>query len=272
VLGINPTKEQIEDWKSAKYNLPIDYSVKAMNQVDKRPVDIWLKSEDGCIVEPLRYAISTQEVVSKSGNYQFVNSVGNFTYSSSEDTLKNNPKMDWFSKYPMRKAFIGEEDVYSFMQALMNYSPNGTGANFLADAENNNITAVELFNGNLSGLVQFVNWCNENGNKVVALAAVRKTEKLSVEGLTKVYYNQAIVPKPEYIFPAIGGTVSNRAINKITNDYNNGVVITNAMFTIPYSLFKESECINNVPINNINITSSNGTAAPSAGLMNFLKS
>jgi hypothetical protein len=266
VLGINPSKEQIEDWKSEKYNLNVDYSIKSFNNVDKKPIDIWLKSADGCVIEPLRYTIGLNDVVSLSGNYQFVNSVGNFTYSASEDTLKNNSKMDWFTKYPMRKAKVGEEDLYGFMKALMNYNANKPESNFISDAENNKITPQELFEGNLTGLKAFIDWCNENKNELVALCAVRKTEKLSVEGLNKIYYNQMIVPKSDYLFAGKDGVVSNRCYNKIQSDLDKGVVVTNAMFTIAYSLFKESESLNKIPDNKVNIDT-----PKSSGLEAFLQ-
>lgn len=255
VLTVNPTKDQIEKFINREYKLNVNYDIVELNGKSYRPIEIWVQEVNNNIEAlPLRFLVANEPEVTQSGTARMVNSVGTFTYVKDLSTLDSNPKMTWFTKHKYRPALIGEYELYTFMQQLMRYSSNGENASFIADAESNGITISNLYNNNLNGLTKFFDWCNTNSNSITLLTCVRSTSKI-VNDEEKIYYNQNICTNPDFFFRS-NGDVSQKAIEAVKNAYSKGERITKYLFTAEFQPFVKEECLNAVPAEIVNNSSS----------------
>lgn len=246
ILGVNPSKEQIEEWTGAPYKLNIDYSIQTVNDRRVRPVEVWVTSVDGFIkAENLRFLIGLDDDINKNGTMRYVNQLGEFCQGKVDP--KDNPKMGWFTKVPYRPAKQGEYELYSFMQNLMRYNSRDSGAAFMRDAEGLGITPENIYDGNLTGVNTFFDWALQNNNRIVLLCAVRRSEKLGENGEKRQFDNQTIVTNPDYFYRTTNNEVQGRSFKNIMDEMEKGRRITNSMFTIYFQEFKEEDCLNKVP-------------------------
>lgn len=257
VLGVNPTKELIEQWTGAPYKLNVDYSIITLNEKRVRPVDVWVASTDGNIIENVRFFIGTSDDINTNGTVRYVNSVGDFCQGKVDP--KENPKMAWFTAKPYRVAKQGEHELFTFMMTLMRYNSRDSQADFLNDATKNGITVENIYNNNIQGLTQFFNWCSENENMIVLLAAVRRSRKVAEDGSEKFYDNQVIVSNPEYFYRTSKNEVSNYVIGKLGEAIEKGRRVSNSFFTILFEDFDEKKCINKVPDENVSPSTTFGS-------------
>lgn len=247
VLGVNPTKEEIENFLGREYKLNVNYDITELGGRSMRPIEIWVKEySEHMAPVPMRFYVSTADDVAQTGSIRFVNDKGAFTYSKSREALEANEKMGWFTSSSFRPAKVGENELYTFLQRLMRYDSRPADANFLADNDSAGVTIEKLFNNDLSGLRKVLNWCNENSNKIVAIAAVRSTSK-TVDGEDKIYYNQTICNNPNFFFQTSTGDVSARSITTVKEAIDKGDRITKFLYTVEFQPFVKDECINSVP-------------------------
>lgn len=247
VVGLNPSKEEIENYLGREYKLNVNYDIVDLNGRSLRPIEIWLKdTSDHMETLPIRFYMSDTDDVSQSGTIRFVNSKGNFASAKSEELLRENEKMSWFTQYPFRVAKLGEFELYTFMQKLMRYNSRGENAAFMDDAVKLEITPEQIFNNRLKGLHEFFNWCNENNNTIVLLSAVRSTSKI-VDGDEKLYYNQTLVNNPNFYFASSTGTISSYTIKAVKDAIDKGERISKFMFTVEFQPFVKENCINAIP-------------------------
>lgn len=247
VLDVNPTKEQIEGYLGKEYKLNVNYDRLEFGGKMVRPYEVWLEHVDG-LVEPssVRFYLGESDDINQNGTIRFVNAKGVTTQAKSEELVKDNPKQEWFWKDAFRVAKQGEFALYTFMQQLMRYNNRDEGAAFLTDAENAGITPASLYDGEgLTALRAFFQWCNENGNTITAIAAVRKTIKESPEG-SKTYYNQMVINNSNFFYRS-NGDVSSYAITNLQKAVDERSTRINNLFTVAFQAFKEAECVNNVP-------------------------
>lgn len=253
VLSVNPSKDEIETMLSREYKLNVNYDRFELNGRMFRPIDIWVQDVNGLMDPiPIRYLLSLDNDVASTGSIRFVNSKGMFTYAKSEDELRGNPKMEWFSKHPFRPAKIGERELFVFMQKLMRYNNRDEEANFMDDAKDNNITIEKLYDNDLIGLRIFLDWCNKNDNHIVLIAAVRSTAKL-VDGEPKTYYNQTLVNNPDFFFMTSTKEVSNKSFDTLRKEIDKGTRITKYMYTVEFQDFVKEECINAIPDSTVSV-------------------
>jgi len=247
VLGVNPSKQEIESYINKEYKLNVNYDIVEMNGRSMRPVEFWVSQVDNHM-EPvaIRFLISTSDDIAQTGSVRVVNNVGSFSYTKDLDNLATNEKMNWFTKHSFRQAKVGEYELFTFMQALMRYNANGKEAQFLEDTKGNGITVENIVNNDLSGLRKFIDWCNSNGNMIVLLSCVRSTSKI-VDNNERVYYNQTLCTNPDFFFRSKSGDVSADAIKKVKTAHANGDRITKYLFTAEFQPFILEECLNNVP-------------------------
>ena len=247
VLGVNPDKEQIENWLGREYKLNVNYDRLELSGRMVKPYEVWLQDVNGVMdAVSLRFYIGLDDDVNQNGTIRFVNSRGVFSQSKGEEILRANPNMSWFTKDEFRVAKVGEQNLYAFLQTLMRYNNKDEKASFLADAEAAGITPESLYDGDgVDALHSFFAWCEGNGNVIGLLAAVRRTVKQSAEG-DKTYYNQTVVNNPEY-FSRSEGEISAYALKKLQTAVDNRDRISNALFTVHFQAFNEKECVNNVP-------------------------
>lgn len=246
ILGVNPTKEQIEEWNGSEYKLRVDYTIQTVNERRVRPVEVWLQSLDGYIkAESIRFLIGMDDDINRNGTVRYVNELGEFCQGKTDPGA--NPKMDWFTKSSYRVAKQGEYELYSFMQALMRYNSRDKDAGFMRDAEGLGVTVENIFDGNFDGVNKFFQWSTENDNRIVLLTAVRRSEKVGENGEKRYYDNQTIVGNPDYFYRTQGNEVQARSFKNISDEMEKGRRITNSMFTIYFQEFREEDCLNKVP-------------------------
>lgn len=254
VVMFNPTKEEIEANLGREYKLGVDYSVKDIQNRSVRPIEFWVKSVDGLIEPlPLRFLVGRDQDINQNGTIRFINSVGEFAQGKSASDITANEKMGWFTKHPFRPAIVGEYELYSFMQKLMRYSSRSEGANFMADAEANGMSAANIYEGDLKGLQKFFTWTKENKNKITLIAAIRKQEKLDGEQV-RIYYNQSIINNPQYMYQNTTGEVNHRSVQALNDALARGSRVATMLFTVDFKEFKldnpaesEAACVNAVP-------------------------
>lgn len=255
-VALNPTKEQIETILGKEYKLNVNYDAFELNGRMFRPIEVWLQDVNGYMEPtPMRFLVGQDDDITQSGTIRFVNEKGVFTMSKSEDVLRNNPKQLWYTEHPFRVAKVGENELYTFMQKLMRYNNFDKDAKFIKDAEALDITAESIFNNRLDGLRKFFDWCNENNNSIVLVAAVRSTSKM-VENEEKTYYNQTLVTNPNYFYTTSTGDVSPKSIEHIRGEIGKGNRISKYLFTVEFQPFVKEECINDVPTATVSSSSS----------------
>lgn len=247
VLALNPSKEEIEAMLGKEYKLNVNYDAFDLNGKMLRPVEIWVKDVAGYMdPTPMRFLVGLMDDVASTGAIRFVNTKGVFTYGKSEEALRDNPKMEWFTKNPFRPAKAGEYELFTFLQKLMRYNNYSDDANFMADAEARGVTIENIYNNNLTGLREVFDWCNSNENKIVLIAAVRSTSKL-VEGNPVIYYNQTIVSNPQFFYTTSTEEVGSASINNLKAEIDKGSRVSKYLFTIGFQPFVKEECINLAP-------------------------
>jgi hypothetical protein len=246
-LAINPSKEEIEKIIGKEYKLNVSYDVFDLNGRQLRPIEIWLQDKEG-YMEPvsIRFLIGRDDDITQNGSIRFVNDKGVFTFAKSEDALRNNEKQNWYTKFPFRIAKVGEHELFTFLQKLMRYNNFAEEANFMNDAASNGVTIENIFNNDLKGLRTVLDWCKENNNQIVMIAAVRSTSKI-VDGEPKVYYNQTLVTNPQYFYTTSTGEVSAKSITNVKDEIAKGQRVSKYMYTVNFQPFVKEECINSVP-------------------------
>lgn len=248
VLGVNPTKEQIEEWTGSEYKLKVDYTIQTINDKRLRPIEVWVKSVDDYVkAESLRFLVGTQPDVNQNGTTRYVNSLGEFCFSK-VDPIEND-KMGWFTKNTYRVAIQGEYELYNFMQKLMRYNSREAASNFMGDAETMGITIQSLYDGNIDALRTFFDWCNSNDNMITLLCAVKRNIKVDENNKSRIYDSQIVVNNPEYFYRATNKSVSEYAFKDIAEAIEKGRRVTNSLFTITFQDFVEENCLNKVPAN-----------------------
>lgn len=246
-LALNPSKEEIEKLIGKEYKLNVNYDIFDLNGRRFRPIEIWLQDVQGYMEpEAIRFLIGEHDDINQNGTIRFVNTKGVFTMAKSEESLRDNPKQEWFTKHPFRIAKAGENELFTFLQKLMRYNSYDPDAAFLTEAENLGVTVENIFNNQLEGLRSVLDWCVEKNNKIVLIAAVRSTSKI-VEGEAKIYYNQTLVSNPNYFYTTSTGDVSSKSVENLKEEINKGQRVSKYMFTVGFQPFVKEECINALP-------------------------
>lgn len=186
VLTINPDAEEYkevlgmelkEDSKATEYLGESKEGNKTLR------IDVWLEEVKNKDKFKLTFFLEDKEKENKDGTKkQYINNIGVCSWASDENEL---PK--WFSQRDYREAYVGEEELYSFLRTWL-------GSLDYRDAET--VLSIEwkkLMKGNVKDLKSQVDgeWCTN----FVSLATVKTVEK---DGEVKEYqniYNKAFLPE-----------------------------------------------------------------------------
>jgi len=123
VIAVNPTKAQyktlgIELAKEPEY-IDINLGDRTMNKIV-----FLVENKDLEIITRVEFLISEQFRVSQNGKTQFINDKGTTAWDVDLDSLKSNPKMEWYDSTTARPAYEGEELLVSFIKAWANVKPD----------------------------------------------------------------------------------------------------------------------------------------------------
>tara|TARA_R100001594_G_scaffold89901_1_gene124417 strand:- start:1070 stop:1840 length:771 start_codon:yes stop_codon:yes gene_type:complete len=153
VVAVNPTMAELHAM-DIKVKQEPNYFLE-LNGEDYFKLVFWVKNED--LTTRLEILMQNKQRTSKTGKFQWLNAVGQGTWS--EET----PSYDWWQKpETSRKAFGGEETLVNFVKAWANVAP---GDNVYFD------TIDKIVTGDTTELKQLVNTLK--GNQVRLLVGVK---------------------------------------------------------------------------------------------------
>lgn len=250
LMAVNPTKSQIEELTGRDYPLDVVYDKREdLNGNQVRPIEFWVKISENNIIDKVSFQIGNVPVKSQTGNYQFINEKGVTRYAPSIEEA--NTKYEKHAPF-VRPLLIGENALYAFMQRVLG-KPADDNARFLNDCIAAGITPENIFEGNIQGLKDFVEFVNSKNRKVGVVLAVKQKEKVDGEGNKSTQNRQVIINNPDFFFTLAGGKVDDYNLNRlqevIKEKVENGASLGTALFTVKLQKFVESECENFVPAN-----------------------
>jgi hypothetical protein len=142
IVAINPTLEELNALQGSSIEKEPQYVGISLGKDeegnDKIQNKIVIYLSNNCLVEELdtktdnlnkgtkkvsaklEFLVSPTFGLSSKGNSQFINGLGNASYSKSLETITNNPKMEWFYKEePIVQAYVGEAALLDFFKAFL---------------------------------------------------------------------------------------------------------------------------------------------------------
>ena len=119
VIAVNPTMAELHDLGIMVKQDP-NYFVD-LNGTEYFKLTFWIKNAD--LTTRFDILMNGSERVSQTGKNQWINSIGQSTWSDGE------PEYDWFKKEGLRKALTGEETLINFVKQWANVA-NGDEAYF----------------------------------------------------------------------------------------------------------------------------------------------
>lgn len=189
-LMANPTNEDYERITGKKCPYSLSYELYKNQEGDTFfPIRLLVEVQETGRYEFLQFYISNRPRVSQSGKMLFVNQLGEFAWGASMDALRQNERMDWFTKHEFEPACEGIRVLYTMLQALVKYDSRSNEADWLRNMVDYRCTGQYLFERmDVSGLNELLDWCNKQDHAVICLFAVKESEK---DG--KKYQNQVLV-------------------------------------------------------------------------------
>jgi len=197
-LFVNPTNEDYKRLTGKDLPYTLEYVVKENSNINNReefPIRILVHQVEKDVYEFVNFNVGNTEDVAQTGSKRFMDSKGNMTWSKSLETIQENPNMSWFDSSNARELYVGEYELYSWIQKLVSYDTRAEGANFKEEMTNAGITAVQLFDGRIQGLQKLIDWSNKQGYALGMLWSVEEKEK---DGNT--IYNQKLASYPVELF------------------------------------------------------------------------
>ena len=116
VIAVNPTMQELHAM-DIKVRQEPNYFLE-LNGEDYFKLTFWVKNED--LTTRMEILMQNKARTSKTGKFQWLNAVGQSTWS------EDKPDYDWWQKpETSRKAFGGEETLINFVKAWANVAPSG---------------------------------------------------------------------------------------------------------------------------------------------------
>lgn len=185
VIAVNPTAEEFKDILNIELkedSKQTEYLGTSQDGNKTLRVDFWLQEVKTKENFKVTFFLEDKEKWNKDATKkQYINSIGMCSWADDPNNLG-----EWFAKREYRPAFVGEEDLYTFMRTLL-------GDLDYRDAETTlQLEWKKLMNGNVRDIKAQIG--GEFATTVVALATIKSVIK---EDETKEYqnvYNKAFLP------------------------------------------------------------------------------
>jgi hypothetical protein len=148
VVAVNPTMAELHAMDinvKQEPNYTVEFSGEAYNKVV-----FWVANSDGNF--KLEILMQNKPKVSQTGKHQWMNNVGQSTWSEDE------PTYDWWKTEGQRKAYTGEETLINFVKAWANVA-SGDEVSF--------DTMPAIANGDLAEIKSLVTALTQNEVKVL---------------------------------------------------------------------------------------------------------
>lgn len=183
-IRFNPDKQELEGILSTELEDEPEYTGKEDRDGNRMSfISVWLLGEKTGVKFNLRFILIDKERVSKAGQTQFINSIGQTSYSDSPENLprfiqfftdkKNNDEI--IGDKAVRVARVGEEELYNFLRSWVRIKYSVPGAELSFDFD-------RLMRGDVRELNDLIN--TDLVETVVGVAIVKNVEK---DGETRQY-------------------------------------------------------------------------------------
>jgi hypothetical protein len=185
VIAINPDAEEYKETLGIELkedSKALEYLGENRDGNKTLRVDFWLEEIKNKEKYKVTFFLENKEKVNKDGTKkQYINNVGTCSWASDANDLP-----EWFAKREYRVAFVGEDELYSFLQTwLGNLDYRDAETTLQLDWKN-------MMKGNLKDIKSQIG--GEYCVNVMALATIKTVEK---DGEVKEYqgvYNKAFLP------------------------------------------------------------------------------
>ena len=185
VIAVNPTAEEFKDILNIELkedSKQTEYLGMSQDGNKTLRIDFWLQEVKTKENFKVTFFLENKEKLNKDATKkQYINSIGMCSWADDPNNLA-----DWFAKREYRPAFVGEEDLYTFMRTWL-------GDLDYRDAETTlQLEWKKLMNGNVRDIKAQIG--GEFATTVCALATIKSVIK---EDETKEYqnvYNRAFLP------------------------------------------------------------------------------
>jgi hypothetical protein len=153
VVAVNPSLSELNAIGVNLKNEPEYKNVEIGGEVYNKIV-FWVKNYNPEFATKVEFLVQPQPRVSQSGKAQWVNNIGQFAFSDA----KASEAYEWFKDEGVRKAFVGEEKLMSFIKAFANVA-NGDDCYFEG--------FQKISNGDVTELRALVNQLGDNKVRVL---------------------------------------------------------------------------------------------------------
>tara|TARA_R110000824_G_scaffold14863_4_gene62953 strand:+ start:5258 stop:6004 length:747 start_codon:yes stop_codon:yes gene_type:complete len=195
ILAINPTMKELHAL-DIKVKQEQNYHVE-MNNEDYFKLCFWIKNED--ITTRFDIFLQNKEKVSQTGKNQWINNIGQDTWSEEA------PTYDWWKSEGEHKAYTGEETLIRFVKAWANVA-NGDDVYFE--------TMSSIVKGELAEVKELIQVLGQN--KVRLLVGVKDDKYQSV--YTK-YFGRIKPQRDDFFIKAL-----NDEYGSFNSDFNTDLV------------------------------------------------
>ena len=180
VIAVNPTLEELHNLGIKLKQEPV-YTI-SMGDQEYNKVVFWVKNETGSF--KIEILMQATHRVSQSGKHQWMNSIGQSTWS------EDSPSYDWWKADGERKAYVGEETLINFAKCW---------ANVAAGDEVTFDTIAQIAAGDVTELKKYVSVLKDNPVRV--LVGV-KDDKYQIV-YTKYFGRAYKTPRDNYFVKAL---------------------------------------------------------------------
>lgn len=190
VVGVNPSKAELENIYGATFEKEPEYVSKDDDGVQQVRIDIILKSiedkNDGIkLLTKASFFLKKMPYISKTDKVQVINVYGNTTWIETEvaKTGVVPEKLNWYVG-PYRPAFVGEEDLTNFLKTYLgipalSYKDSKTGVivphKNPAECEARLENIDKYFTGNVKELADIIAF--QPTNKIKASVGIKTTDE-----------------------------------------------------------------------------------------------
>lgn len=185
IIAVNPTAEEYKDVLGIELkedSKAVEYLGESKDGNKTLRVDFWLEEVKKKDKFKVTFFLEDKEKENKDQTKkQYINNIGVCSWATDPNTLP-----EWFAKRDYRVAFVGEEEIYTFLRTWLGE------LDYRKDSTVLELDWRSLMKGNVKDLKSQVN--GDYCTTVVALATVKTVEK---DGETKEYqgvFNKAFLP------------------------------------------------------------------------------
>lgn len=180
VIAVNPTLEELHNLGIKLKQEPV-YTI-SMGDQEYNKVVFWVKNETGSY--KIEILMQSSHRVSQSGKHQWMNSIGQSTWS--EDA----PSYDWWKSDGERKAYVGEETLINFAKCWANVA---SGDEVTFD------TIAKIAAGDVAELKKYVAALKDNPVRVLIGVKDDKYQIVYTKYFGRAYAN----PRDNYFVKAL---------------------------------------------------------------------